>query len=165
MKLKTTQLMHVVTLSLAAVGCAYPAGHYRLDTLASSDVGTQYLGVRAKVELEHLPVQGWDLILDLHLHAHSGKRPLVDLSRTMLRSDDTRWVSCQLPPEEDPDHLRLRLYEEEAIRLILRCLQVQRPEQQLEVRVPLSGAGGKGYLELAFAGVATSGDAGGLELD
>ena len=159
MKRKTTLSMVMLA------GCAYPAGLYRLETLPSSDVGTEHLGVRAKVELDHQPVQGWDMVLDLHLHAHAGKRPLVDLSRTMLRSDETRWISCQLPPEEDPDHLRLRLHEEEAIHLVLRCLQVQRPERQIEVRVPLSGAGGKGYLELAFSGVGNAGDASSWELD
>ena len=157
----TTKILLLLLLS----GCAYPAGRYRLEALPSSDVGTEYLGVRAKLELEHEPMQGWDMVLDLNLHAHAGKRPLVDMSRTMLRSDETRWVSCHLPPEEDPDHLRLRMQEEEAIRLILRCQQVARPERKFEVRLPVSGAGGKGYLELAFSGVGNADDASSWELD
>ncbi len=155
----------IIPLLSLAVGCAYPAGHYRLASLPSSDMGTEYLGVRAKVELEHEPARGWDMVLDLNLHAHAGKRPLVDLSRTLLRSDELRWVSCQLPPDDDPNHLRLRLHEEESIRLILRCQQVQRPERKFELRVPLSGAGGKGYLDLAFTGVSNADDASSWELD
>ena len=157
-------MIHALVLA-AVMGCPHQAGLYQLPVLPDSDLGTDKLDVRATVELQYQPTQGWDMVLDLHLHAHRGVRPLVDLSRTLVRSDELRWNGCSLPKAEDPDTLRLRLYEEEAIRLVLRCEQIQRPEHLLEVRVPVSGAGGRGYLELAFRGVDNAADASFGELD
>jgi len=153
-----------MALALLA-GCPHQAGLYPLQSLASSDQGTEKLDLRASVELQYKPSQGWDMLVDMQLHAHEGVRPLVDMSRTLLRSDEQRWTPCTLPPDEDPDSLRLRLYEEESIRLVLRCEQIQRPAHKLEIRLPISGAEGKGYVDLAFNGVENADDASSWELD
>lgn len=158
------QIVPVVLAGLLS-GCPNQARLVPLQPLASSELGTEHLDLRATVELQYLPTRGWDMVLDMHLHAHEGVRPLVDMSRTMWRADGVRWTSCTLPPEEDPDTLRLRLYEEESIRLVLRCEQIQRPARSLEVRLPVSGAGGKGYLDLAFTGVDNADDTTSWELD
>jgi hypothetical protein len=147
------------------LGCPHQAGLVPLQALPDSDTGTEKLDARAAVELQVQPSQGWDLVLDLHLHAREGVRPLVDLSRTMWRADGLRWTPCDLPADEDPDSLRLRLYEEEAIHLVLRCEQIQRPASRLELRVPVSGAGGRGYLEFMFNGVDNADDRSAWELD
>jgi len=165
MKLTPSRFLSAATLGLAASGCAYKAGLYPLQTLPESNRGTEHLTVQSKVELLYQPTRGWDLLLDLQLRAESGRRPLVDLSRTMLRTDGLRWVSCRLPPEEDPEHLRLRLYEEESVQMLLRCIDNQRPESRLEIRVPVSGAGGRGYLELVYSGLSNANDASSWELD
>jgi hypothetical protein len=146
-----------VLLSLVA-GCSYPAGRYPLEALPGSDSGTGNALTSARVALEHDPTTGWALVLDLVVEAERGARPLVDLSRVLLRSDRTAWVPCHLPPEDDPALLRFRLEEEERLQLVLRCVEVRRPERRLDVRVPLSGAGGKGYVDLVFSGVQTTGD-------
>lgn len=163
----THSLKHLTQVGAlgALLGCPHQAGLYPLQALPDSDTGTEQLDVRAAVELQHQPSRGWDMVLDLHLHAHRGVRPLVDLSRTMWRADELRWTPCDLPADEGPDTLRLRLYEEEAIRLVLRCEQIQRPEGKLELRVPVSGAGGRGYLEFSFTGVDNAQDASSWELD
>ncbi len=147
------------------IGCPQQSSLVRLQALADSDLGTEKLDVRATVELQYEPTRGWDMVLDLHLHAHQGVRPLVDLSRVMWRSDELRWTPCDLPPDENPDHLRLRLHEEEALRLVLRCEHIRRPARKLELRVPVSGAEGKGYLDLAFTGVENFDDRTSWELD
>ncbi len=152
-------------LAGSLLGCPYHEGLYPLQTLPASELGTDHLDLRAKVELQYKPTKGWDLVLDVHLHAHEGVRPLVDMSRTMWRSDGVRWTTCSLPSYVDASDLRLRLYEEEAIHLVLRCVHIQRPTQKLEVRLPVSGAGGKGYFDLVFSGVDNAKDASAWELD
>ena len=164
MKLLTNH-RHPVLLAAVLAGCPHQAALVPLQALASSDQGTDHLDLRAAVELQYQASQGWDLVLDMHLQAHEGARPLVDMSRVLWRSDGQRWTACKLPREEDPNSLRLRLHEEESIRLVLRCEQIQRPSRSLELRLPVSGAGGKGYLDLAFTGVDNADDTTSWELD
>jgi hypothetical protein len=151
--------------ALWALGCPPPARLVPLRALPESDLGAEHLDLRAVAELQYTPNSGWDLVLDMHLRALDGARPLVDMSRVMWRSDGLRWTPCRLPPEEDPDTLRLRLREEESIRLVLRCEQVRRPAERIELRLPVSGAGGKGYVDLVFPGVDNASDTSPWELD
>jgi hypothetical protein len=156
----STHLLLLLSLS----GCAQQATRVPLQALPSSELGTGQLDVRASVELEFTAMHGWDMVLDMQLMSDQ-VRPLVDLSRVLLRSDEQRWVPCSLPPEDEPDHLRLRMREGESLHLVLRCVQVQRPARRLELRLPISGAGGKGYLDLAFTGVENADDNSAWELD
>ncbi|MFH1467464.1 MAG: hypothetical protein ABIO70_23975 [Pseudomonadota bacterium] len=153
--------MHIPrpALALAALAgsCAFPAGRYPLEGLAESEVGRGNYVYSAKVTLDHRLTEGWDLILDMVVWTER-ETPMVDLSRVLIRADGTAWDSCHLPPGDDPSTLRFRLEEEERLPLILRCVGIRRPEQRLEVRVPISGTGNKGYVDLVFAGVRTSGD-------
>jgi hypothetical protein len=141
-----------------AAACSLPAGRYPLEALAASEPGTGAARCSARAELDYQPHEGWALILDLQVRAEDGTRPLVDLSRVLLRSDATPWTPCRLPPGEDPALLRFRMEEEEELRLVLRCVELRRPQERLELRVPISGTGGKGYVDFAFSGTDNTGD-------
>jgi hypothetical protein len=158
-----THILCITTLGL--LGCRAQPSFVPLRALPESELGTDHLDLRATAELQYAPSRGWDLVLDMNLRALDGARPLIDMSRVMWRSDGLRWTPCRLPPEEDPDTLRLRLHEEESIRLVMRCEQVRRPSERLELRLPVSGAGGKGYVDLAFPGVDNASDDSPWELD
>ncbi len=161
--MRVTHPIHLLMPLLAA--CAASPNRYALSSLPESETTNGQVELRATVELVEQPLQGWDLVLDLSLLSSGRSRPMVVLSRTLLRSDGLRWQPCHLPPGDDPDTLRLRLYEEDSLRMVLRCQQIQRPERRLEIRVPISGAGGKGYVDLVFGGLSSSYDPDNWELD
>ena len=160
---------HTLLLALATVGlvagCRYPAGTYPLKALPGSEVDLEKVAITPLVELEHTPTTGWDLSLQMQVRAELGVRPLVDLSRTMLRSDQVRWMSCTLPADMNVEDLRIRLYEEENIKMQLRCLDIQRPEERLELRIPISGTGSRAYVEMTFCGVSGELEAESMQLD
>jgi hypothetical protein len=143
-------------LAVLAGGCPLPAGRYPLEGLAGAEVGRDRTVAAARATLEHDPTEGWDLILDLVVQTER-ETPLVDLSRVLLRSDGTAWTPCHLPGGDEPDTLRFRLEEGERLPLVLRCVGIRRPQERLEVRVPISGTGDKGYVDLVFSGVRNAG--------
>jgi hypothetical protein len=142
----------VVFLVPLALACGYPPGFYELNALSAGD-DESLTGVLARVEVEHTPAGAWDLTLLIDLDNGSPSRPLVDLSRTLLRVDGMPWRPCRLGPDARPDDLRFRLGEFERRRVVVTCQDIPRPDRSLEVRVPVSGLGTRGYVDLPFEGL------------
>lgn len=139
-------------LYLATGSCRFPPGRYPLEALADP-VASEGVVFRGTADLEQTGNASWNLSLGLLIDNGSPEGVLVDLSRAMIRADETRWLTCRTTPGTDPSTLRFRLKEFQVERLALDCLDIPRPNRSFQVRIPLSGAGTAGYVDLSFGGV------------
>ena len=143
-------------LSGTLLACAYPVGRYPLAAPSDPSASVQYLDVEVAPVLENRGAKGWDLELQLEIAAQPGHSPWVDLSRVMLRTDGLRWLPCRaVDPETraaiEPSPLRFQDVQLHSTTLV--CEAIARPSRMIEVRIPATGAGGKGYLELSIDGL------------
>jgi hypothetical protein len=146
-----------VVLALVAgaqvAACAVPPGQYPLEALPDHDPSAEGLRVVGNADLEQSSTATWNLSITVDLETDERHRPLVDFSRVLLRADGAEWRPCDLPDQTDLTKLRLRMEEFQRQRFTVDCENVQRPEHEIEVRIPVSGTGDRAYLELAFSGL------------
>jgi hypothetical protein len=138
------------------MGCPFPAGRYDLPPPVAAAATVEYLDVSVRPVVFNLGVKGWELELQFDFAARPGTYPFVDPSRTMLRIDGQRWLPCKILDAETGASLRPKMirFKESSIQsFTLVCSQVPRPNRSIEVRMPATGAGGKGYIELTIDGL------------
>lgn len=145
----------VPVLLAGIAACAYPTGNYPLEALGTPDAVQEHLDLQSKVHLEHQAHAGWDLVLTVSLASCGEHRPLVDLGRLIIRSDEVRWTRCDYPDGTDLESLIHRVEPDESVTLTVTCQEIRRPERLLEVRFPASGVGLRGYVELSYEGIAS----------
>ena len=150
----------LLLLAVTLVGCPFPVGRYALVPPIDPDGAVQFLDVDVRPFLENRGTEGWDLELQLEVAAHPGHTPWVDVGRVMLRVDGLRWLPCRAIDAETRRSIQpppLRFLESQLQSYTLVCAAIARPNRSIEVRIPATGAGGKGYLELAIDGLRNSG--------
>lgn len=136
---------------VGSLGCA-KATMYSLGTLGSP-VQNGELEVRSAARIDHQPAQGWDLLVDLDLTWRGQHRVRLDLTRTLVRVDGMAWSTCRPPADLDRTTLFVSMEPGDVAELSLRCEDVARPGEQVDLRLHATGTGGTGVLELSWAGI------------
>ena len=79
--------------------------------------------------------------------------PRVDLVNSHVRVNGVSWAPCRFPDDVNQDLFFLTLSPGEEVVRTLTCADIPQPSAGLELRFGATQAGGRGVIELSFAGV------------
>lgn len=139
-------------LTLLSIACI-PAGTYPLQALSNPEASADFLSTDGTAEVVYDPTRGWDLLATITLRNDGQGSPRIDLVHSHVRVNGMAWASCSHPDDRDQERLFVTLSPGEEITQTLICEDIPQPGQGLELRFGATHAGGRGVVELGFAGV------------
>ena len=129
------------------------AGTYPLQALPDAEAPMDFLSAQGSAEVVYDPTRGFDLHTTITLRNDGQGSPRVDLVNSHVRVNEVAWSPCRHPDSVAQDRLFVTLSPGEEVQLTLICEDIPRPSQGLQLRFGATNVGGRGVVELAFAGV------------